>query len=87
MLSWCLGGTIATVLIPGTLHDRAVCCGSAALFVGSYLLRNDDGSPTERVRKMFPVAIVQSLAAMGVCLGGWCPTHLQRVAVSRWWRP
>ena len=69
MLSWALFGAIAAAVIPGALRDRVVCWGSVAAFVSSYLLRREAGSTSERIARMFPVAIVQSLAAVGVTLG------------------
>ncbi len=68
-LCWCLLGVLVATLIPGRLRDHVTCWLSVALFVGSYLLRDSTGSPRERVKKMFPVAVVQTFAALGITAG------------------
>jgi serine/threonine-protein kinase len=69
MISWCLGGVLATLMMPGLLRDRIICWISVAIFLGSYALREEAESPSQSVRLMLPVAIVQALGAMGVCVG------------------
>jgi serine/threonine-protein kinase len=69
MISWCLGGVIASMVMPGLLRDRIICWISVAVFLGSYALREEAESPSQSVRLMLPVAIVQALGAMGVCVG------------------
>ncbi len=69
MLSWCALGLIAAMVIPGLTRDRIACFASVAVFMASYLLRDESGSPTERIRKMFPVAVVQAIGAIGITAG------------------
>jgi hypothetical protein len=69
MLSWCLLGIVAVTFIPGRLRDHVACWLSVGLFVASYLLRDETGSPRERVKKMLPVAVVQTFGALGITFG------------------
>jgi serine/threonine-protein kinase len=69
MLSWCAFGLVAATVVPGPRRDRVACLVSLAVFVGSYVLRDTRGSPTERIKKMFPVAVVQSFCALGITVG------------------
>jgi tRNA A-37 threonylcarbamoyl transferase component Bud32 len=69
MLSWCALGLVAATVIPGQVRDRVACFASVAVFMASYVLRDESGSPTERIKKMFPVAVVQAVGAIGVTLG------------------
>ena len=69
MLSWCAFGLVAASVIPGQMRDRIACWASVGVFVASYLLRDKVGSPTERIKKMFPVAIVQTVGAIGITAG------------------
>jgi serine/threonine-protein kinase len=65
MLSWSAFGFVATAIVPGAMRDRIACWASLAVFLASYLLR-DGRSPTKRIEKMFPVAIVQAFGAIGI---------------------
>jgi tRNA A-37 threonylcarbamoyl transferase component Bud32 len=69
MLSWCGLGLVAATVIPGQVRDRVACFASVALFMASYVLRDEVGSPTERIKKMFPVAVVQACGAIGITFG------------------
>src|ERR1700723_3322816 len=69
MLSWCVLGLFAATFVPGQMRDRVACWTSVAIFIASYLLRDEKGSPTQRIEKMFPVAIVQTIGAIGITLG------------------
>jgi serine/threonine-protein kinase len=69
MLSWCVLGIIITTIMPGRASDRAACWVSVGIFVASYILRDQSGTPTERINKMFPVAIVQAIGALGLMVG------------------
>ena len=69
MLSWCLLGLLVATIIPGHLSDHVACWVSVAIFVASYLLRDETGSPSERIKKMLPVATVQTVGAIGITFG------------------
>ena len=69
MLSWCVFGVVIATLMPGRPRDRAACWISVGIFVASYLLRDETGSPRERIKKMFPVAVVQTIGGLGVTVG------------------
>jgi hypothetical protein len=69
MLSWCVLGIVITTVMPGRANDRAACWVSVGIFVASYILRDQTGSPTQRINKMFPVAIVQAIGALGLMVG------------------
>jgi eukaryotic-like serine/threonine-protein kinase len=69
MLSWSAFGLVATAIIPGEMRERIACWASLAVFMASYLLRDTSGSMADRVKKMFPVAIVQSIGAVGITVG------------------
>jgi serine/threonine-protein kinase len=69
VLAWCLGGVLASILMPGSWRDRVVCWISVAMFLGSYALRDDRGPAARRVRRMLPVAVVQAVASVVTCAG------------------
>jgi eukaryotic-like serine/threonine-protein kinase len=69
MVSWSAFGLIVTAIIPGEMRERVACWASVAVFMASYLLRDASGSTAERIKKMYPVAIVQSIGAVGVTVG------------------